>query len=410
MDYGGAVARGDPPGHPPSDTGDTALSQHFSSPTYPRIPQGPRRRSRRGLRGALIALVAGFLGALLGTSVGVGLLRDPAEAPASQPLATEVNARPEIPAGGGTADLDSVADVAEAVLPSVVRINIGSGNVLSGGGNGSGVIYRSDGHIITNNHVVQGTAELEVVFADGETLPADVVGADALNDVAVVKVDRTELPEIPLGDSTRVRVGDLAVAVGSPFGLDSTVTAGVISARARGIQAGAPGRPAVFLDEVLQTDAPINPGNSGGALVNGAGQLIGINSAILTSGQPANAGVGFAIPVETVIDIADELIEQGFVRHPFLGVLGEPVTPPMAGRLGVDAGALISEVEPGTPAADAGLAPGDVVIAVQGGDIESMADLIIAIRDQEVGEEVTITYVRNGEEQTVQVVLEERPR
>jgi S1-C subfamily serine protease len=204
-------------------------------------------------------------------------------------------------------------------------------------------------------------------------------------------------------------VGDLAIAVGSPFGLDATVTVGVVSALGRGIHAGAEtGGDTVYLPEVLQTDAPINPGNSGGALVDADGRLIGINSAILTSGQVANAGVGFAIPVDTVVDVADELIATGRVSHPLLGVSGGPLSDQVADRLGVKAGAWIHDVTPGTPAARAGLTPDDVIVGLDGQAVGSMEELSIAVRDHEVGDRVTISYVRGGRQRTVDVVLVER--
>jgi S1-C subfamily serine protease len=302
----------------------------------------------------------------------------------------------------------TVARVARAVLPSVVRINRSADKGLEGSGNGSGVVYRSDGFIVTNNHVVDAPGTVEVVFADGETLPAQIVGHDAMNDLAVIRVQREDLPAIATGMTRGLDVGDLAIAVGSPFGLDATVTVGVVSALGRGIHAGGHDGVGVYLPEVIQTDAPINPGNSGGALVDGGGRLIGINSAILTSGQAANAGVGFAIPVDTVIDVADELIATGVVRHPLLGVSGGPVSEPIAERLGVDAGAWIDGISPDTPASAAGLAPDDVIVAVDDRAVTSMEDLIIAIRDHDVGDRVTVTYVRNGERRSTQVVLAER--
>ncbi|HWH33634.1 MAG TPA: PDZ domain-containing protein, partial [Egibacteraceae bacterium] len=206
------------------------------------------------------------------------------------------------------------------------------------------------------------------------------------------------------------QVGELAVAVGSPFGLESTVTAGVISALNRPIQVtGAGGRP-VVLPNVIQTDAAINPGNSGGALVNGNAELIGINSAILTAGTAANAGVGFAIPVNTVVDIADELIDHGFVEHAYLGVAGLNVTPEVAERLGVDGGAYLQTVEPGGPAAEAGLRAGDVIVGFAGQDIGSMDELVIAVRNADVGQTVEVTYIRDGERATTRATLTEKPR
>lgn len=372
-------------------------------PTFPRVPTVRRRaRARRtvstiviaGLAGGIVGVAASRLAPEAGTSAA------PA-APLASPIASS---GPQAEMARGT-----VARVAEAVLPSVVRINRATSDRFEGTGNGSGVVYRADGLIVTNNHVVAEPGGIEVVFADGRSIPAEIVGQDEVNDLAVIKVERDDLTPIELGSTRSPRVGDLAIAVGSPFGLDATVTVGVISALGRGIHAGnGTGTNTVYLPEVLQTDAPINPGNSGGALVDGGGRLIGINSAILTSGQAANGGVGFAIPVDTVVDVADELIASGRVRHPLLGVSGGPVSGQVAQRLGVDSGAWIHDVTPGTPAATAGLTPDDVIVRVGERRIRSMEELSIAIRDLDVGDRVEIAYVRAGARRTVDVVLAER--
>jgi S1-C subfamily serine protease len=313
----------------------------------------------------------------------------------------------QLPAGD---DADRVATVAAAVLPTVVKITAG-GSASAPAGEGSGVIYRSDGYIITNNHVVAGGSPLEVVFADRSRAAGRLIGTDELSDLAVVSVDRDGLTAIEIGDSASLRVGELAVAVGSPFGLEGSVTAGIVSGLNRPITVPAPDGGPVPLPNVIQTDAPINPGNFGGALVGGDGRLIGINSAILSAGgQPANAGVGFAIPVNTAVDIAEELIDRGFVQHPYLGVAGTSVDVETAERLGVEAGAILESVEPGTPAAQAGLQPEDIVVVVDGDPIRSMEELVAAVRDRDVGESLAITYRRGDAEQTVTVTLAERPR
>ncbi|MBA2529942.1 MAG: trypsin-like peptidase domain-containing protein, partial [Euzebyales bacterium] len=301
---------------------------------------------------------------------------------------------------------NQVEAVAEAVLPTVVQIDIqGGGGLGDATGNGSGVVYRSDGHILTNNHVVDEARNLRVVFADGEKVPAEVVGRDPLSDLAVVKVERGDLPAIQVADSAKLRVGQLAVAVGSPFGLEGSVTAGVVSAVNRPISVG----DGIRLPNVIQTDAPINPGNSGGALVGADGRLIGINSAILTAGSPANAGVGFAIPSNTAVDIANELISSGEVVYPFLGVQGQDVGTAAAARLGVERGAVVERVQLGTPAEEAGLRADDVITEVDDRAIESMDDLIIAIRQADIGDTVAITYIREERERTTDVTLVEMP-
>ena len=292
------------------------------------------------------------------------------------------------------------------MLPTVVQIDIDGGSeVGSPSGNGSGVIYRSDGYIVTNNHVVESAETMQVVFADGSSETAQLVGRDALSDIAVIRVPRDDLTAIRIGDSAQLQVGQLAVAVGSPFGLEGTVTAGVISALNRPISVG----DGIRLPNVIQTDAPINPGNSGGALVGADGRLIGINSAILTSGAQANAGVGFAVPASTVVDIADELIDSGAVIYPFLGVEGADVPPAAVKRLGVEQGALVTGVQPDTPAQDAGIRADDVITRFDGRPIATMDELIVAVRQSEVGDTITVVYIRDGKRQTVDVTLAERP-
>ena len=379
-----------------------AIAADRRPPAFPRVPSVRRKRRRR--LHVITALVASVVGGLTATVVAPGLLGSSEPVPGVTPVsAPSPDQDPHEQVAGGT-----VVRVARTVLPSVVRINRAAAGDFEGGGNGSGVVFRADGLVVTNNHVVEEAGDVEVVFADGETLPAEIVGQDPFNDLAVIRVDRDGLDAIELGRTARLQVGDLAVAVGSPFGLDGTVTVGVVSALGRGVHAGGDEGASVYLPEVIQTDAPINPGNSGGPLVDRDGRLIGINSAILTSGEPANAGVGFAIPVDTVIDVAEELIAQGRVSHPLLGVSGGPVSEQAAQRLGVDRGAWVRDVSPGSPASEAGLAADDVIVGVADREITSMEELSIAIRDLRVGQRVTITFVRAGERRRVDVVLAER--
>jgi len=379
------------------------------SPAQPEgQPDGPPdgEAPRRAPRMITVVMVAALVGALAGAGgamVATGARDDAAQGGS----ATVPPAQRRMIGGDRGDDLDRVAQVAEAVLPSVVQIDVAGAD---GAGNGSGVIYRADGYIVTNNHVAASGRSLEVVLPDGTRLPARVIGTDPDNDLAVLKVERTGLPAIAVGDSTELHVGELAVAVGSPFGLESTVTAGVISALNRPIQVSGPGGTPVVLPNVIQTDAAINPGNSGGALVNGDAELIGINSAILTAGTAANAGVGFAIPVSTVVDIADDLIAQGFVEHAYLGVQGLSLTPELTERLDVDGGAYLQAIEPGAPADEAGLRPGDVIVSFDGEAIESMEELVLAVRKADVGATVEVTYIRDGERRTARITLVEKPR
>ena len=392
------------------DPAETRPRQTSAYPTIPRRDDSAWERpypAPSAPRTAVVALIASLIGGLLASAATVITLdrrepETPAEVAAAQPEQPEQ--APEVAVVEGPTQVEAVA---EAVLPTVVQIDIDGGDtdIASAGGNGSGVIYRSDGYIITNNHVVAQADDMEVVFADGTSAEGTLVGRDVLSDIAVIRVDRDNLTAIRIGDSAQLRVGQLAVAIGSPFGLEGSVTAGVISALNRPISVGQ----GIRLPNVIQTDAPINPGNSGGALVGADGRLIGINSAILTAGSPANAGVGFAVPVATAVDIAEELITSGSVTYPYLGVEGTNIPSAAIERLGVDRGALIERVPSGTPAADAGLQREDVVIRFDDVEISTMDELIVAVRQADVGDTVTVVYIRSGEERTAEVTLVERP-
>lgn len=351
------------------------------------------------------AIVGALIGAMLGTAGTLVAVRSEdatvaapaAQGPASVPA-------PVVEIAGGD-EIGVVTAVAEAVTPSVVRIDVVVAGSPEPAGLGSGVIYRSDGYILTNNHVVQGANALNVRLASGETLEGEVVGTDPTNDLAVVRVDRQGLPAVNIR-TTAVRVGEQAIAIGSPFGLDASVTAGVVSALNRNLQ-----DEQLLIANVLQTDAAINPGNSGGALVDSQGRLIGINTAIL-SGSGGSQGVGFAINSLIAVDVADELIENGFVRHAFLGITGITLTEATADRLGVDAdgGAVIDTVDPGSAAGDAGLRSEDIIVAIDGDPIDSMDELVLAIRLRDPGDEVVLTVIRGGARRQIEVVLGERPR
>jgi serine protease Do len=272
-----------------------------------------------------------------------------------------------------------------------------------GGGLGSGMIYRSDGLILTNAHVVRGADELTVKLNDDREFKGKVVGVDDRTDVAVVKIDAKNLPIVKLGDASKVEVGDWAIAVGNPFGLEHTVTVGVISAKAREVPLNqrSPG-------DYLQTDASINPGNSGGPLCDIYGRVIGINNAIFSE-SGGNIGIGFAIPVDTARDIADRLVRYGKIRRGYLGVKISDMDK-RAAAFGLDPdtkGVLIEEVTPNTPGARAGLQPGDVVIAFNGKSVSRSAELQRLVGDAEVGSKANLTVLRNGKEVTVTAQLDE---
>jgi putative serine protease PepD len=298
-------------------------------------------------------------------------------------------------------DRSSVAGVAEAVLPSVVDITTGEGE-------GSGVIMSSDGAIITNNHVVEGAngSQVTVTFSNGKTAKASIVGTDPLGDIAVIKAQGvTGLTAAKFGDSDAARVGDTVLAIGSPLGLQGSVSEGIISALHRTISEGSDqqGGSAKSISDALQTDAAINPGNSGGALVNLAGEVVGINTAIATSGgqSSGNIGVGFAISSNRAKSAADQLLKGGKVSHPYLGV-----------RLsdGNAGGAIIADVVAGGPAAKAGLQKGDIVTKIDSQAIGDATALINVVQGHKVGDKLNLTVNRNGSETQVTVTLGDTPQ
>jgi putative serine protease PepD len=336
--------------------------------------------------------------------------------------ATSLSAEPTGTDQGNPAPDEPLSQAAATVLPSVVSIGIEAGlGAGQGSGQGSGVVISSDGQILTNNHVVagatEGGAELTVTFNDGSEASAEVLGRDPATDLAVIQAEGVDgLTPASLGSSGDLNVGDAVMAIGSPLGLEGSVTSGIVSALDRAISLpGAPESP--FSDDdapptstvidAIQTDAAINPGNSGGALTNAEGEVVGINTAIasLASGigtdQGGNIGVGFAIPIDSARDIAERLVEDGEITHAFLGVT--------IGDVEEGNGALIGDVDEGTPAEDAGLEPDDVITRVDDREIASATDLTAAIRSHQPGDTVTITYERDGDEQTTEATLTELP-
>jgi serine protease Do len=322
-------------------------------------------------------------------------------------------ASPQIP------EDEPVARVASQVGPSVVQVNVDVTQDTPFGpqsqeGLGSGVIYRKDGYIVTNNHVVEGASELNVAFADGTTERAQIVGRDPDTEIAVLRVDRDDLPAASFNEDEDLVVGQLAVAIGSPSGFESTVTSGVISGLGREfppeLVAGDP-TAARSLVDLIQTDAAISPGSSGGALVDRDGEIIGINVAYLPPGETGAVNIGFAIPSDTAISVADQLIETGEVSSAYLGVVTTDLSPEDAERfdLPVDSGAIVSDVEPGSGADEAGVRRGDIIVALGDTPIENTGDLLGALRDYQPGDTVGLTIVREGDEQTLDVTLGERP-
>ncbi len=278
-------------------------------------------------------------------------------------------------------------------------------------GLGSGVIVTEDGYILTNNHVVDVADEIRILLGSGrKEYVAELVGKDPLTDVAVLKIKAQEkLPAITLGDSAKVKVGDVALAVGNPFGLGQTVTMGIISDLRRNLPS-LPGEGADMIANFIQTDAPINPGNSGGALIDAEGRLIGINTAIL-SRTGGSVGIGFAIPINLARNVMEQLIRNGKVVRGFLGVNIQPVTPDLAEQFGLPelSGALVAQVTPKSPAEKAGIEVGDVIVKLNDQEIGDPSALRVAVTQLEPGTQAKVEVVRGGKRVTLQATIEKLP-
>lgn len=389
------------------------------SPT-PVSVQPARRRGLGGFATFLIALSSALIGAALGTLIllnilGIGPmhLADWLDSMPSQDVVEQpVGAPTTPPASQPRTDLETAEQVAEKVVPSVVNVSIQTSvfNPMTGqqqnqmAGNGSGVIIDSQGHILTNAHVVAGGSDFLVTVGNRD-YPAEVVGTDPSSDVAVLKIEATGLVPIELGDSGAVKVGQWVMAVGSPFGLEKSVSTGIVSALKRSETMAMETGSSVY-SNMIQVDAAINPGNSGGALVDAQGRLIGMPTLIQsTSGQ--SAGVGFAIPANYAMEIASQLIQTGTAVHPFLGVSVQTVDAAVASQYGlsVNKGAYIASVQEDSAALEAGIEIGDVVIEIAGERIDTADDLLVEIRAHRPGDQIDVVLVRNGEELTVRPIL-----
>ncbi|HKV78705.1 MAG TPA: DegQ family serine endoprotease [Candidatus Sulfotelmatobacter sp.] len=273
------------------------------------------------------------------------------------------------------------------------------------GGLGSGVIISPDGYILTNNHVIDKATDIKVMLADKRQFPGKVIGADPKTDIAVVKIAATDLPTITLGDSSKLQVGDYAFAIGNPFGVGETGTMGIISAT---------GRNSLDIEDYedfIQTDAAINPGNSGGALLNIRGELIGINTAILSGGSGGNQGIGFAIPINMAKHVMDEILKHGKVERGYIGVGIQEVTPDLAKAFNVptEKGALVGNVEHNSPGAKAGLQRGDVITELDGQAISGPNDLRLKVGSMTPGTTVHLKVLRNGQSRDMSLTLGEAP-
>jgi S1-C subfamily serine protease len=349
---------------------------------------------------ALVSGVAGGLAAVVATRnqdlPGTGAAAD--RAAAAAPTGT--------PAG------DQLQRVLGAVLPAVVKVEARTG---TGKATGSGVIFANGGYVLTNAHVVDEARSIGVTLSTSEPLRARFVGRDRTYDLAVLRVRRTGLTTARVGRSADLRVGDAAIVVGSPFGFQSSVTTGIVSALHRVVrvpdgQGAGQGRELV---DAIQTDAAINPGNSGGALANADGEVVGISTAIATNGDAeANAGVGFAIPIDKALEVARALVDRRPVRVPYLGVETDPDLSPDdvdRHRLANRAGALVSRVAPRGPAAEAGLRRGDLVVRFGNQPVRARDQLIVAIRRAEIGVPVPVTVLRRGRQLVLQVTPTDQP-
>ncbi|MFT4135750.1 S1C family serine protease [Microbacterium sp.] len=420
-----------PPPLPPAPPGASTSAAAYPPPTS----QAAEARSARVGSGKIVGILVAA--AIVGGAAGLGVSTASASlfpsstgSTASGPSTITVN---------NTDSVTATTAIAAKVVPSVVTISATSGD---SGGTGSGVVLTSDGYVVTNTHVVTldgatGDATLRVTTSDGEVYDAELVGTDPVYDLAVIKLTgATDLTPIEFADSAKLNVGDQAVAVGAPLGLSNSVTTGIVSALNRSIQIASSAAPDSSQDQndsgedspfqfdfgqerqqqqqadssisiaVIQTDAAINPGNSGGALVNGEGELIGVNVAIATAGgtstDAGSIGVGFSIPSDIVKRVSDELISDGEATH---GLLGATVGDAAAAEDASIAGALIREVTSGGPAASAGLQQGDIVTAFDGIPITAAVDLTAQVRAHAAGSEAEVTYVRDGQSHTVEVTL-----
>jgi len=388
----------------------------------------------------LVAVVV-LVSAVLGCGLPTELLLSPAT-PTPTVLPTPTSAPPQIPslpptiseepANALEAQVEAVYDLsgpAVVNITSVVYTYDFFLNPVPQEGTGSGFVYDTEGHIVTNYHVVENAEELSVTLADGEVYPAEVVGVDPSNDLAVVHIEADDLPQpVALGDSASLRVGQFVVAIGNPFGLERTLTVGVISSLGRVIQSP-DGR---FIGEAIQTDAAINPGNSGGPLLDLKGCVIGVNSQIVSPSR-ANAGIGFAVPVNTVRRVVPQLIARGHYPHPWLGVQLLGLTPERVQafrqtgmEIPVEEGLLVIEVVPGGAADRAGIRGGDhivrlgnvriplggdIITAINGEPVTDFQELTVYLETEtQVGDTIEVTIIRDGEEQNVLVTLAERPQ
>ena len=387
--------------------------------------RGLRRRPARGslLVAAIGLLLLLMVVAVLGcTSTGTTATGNTGSTTAATQVTGTTVTQP------GDIGVSPAQAVAKGVSPSVVNVRA-SGAVSSpyfGGqqqyqGVGSGIIYNSEGMIVTNNHVVTVSGSsgqetpaqsLVVTLKTGEQLKATIVGRDPYTDIAVIKVDKTGLPPASFQTNrAKVQVGEYAIAIGSPLDYANSVSLGIVSGLQRNIQGAGSGAEAQALIDLLQTDAPISPGNSGGALVDASGQVIVVNVAYIPPQQTGAQNIGFAIPADTVVSVADQIIKSGRVSHVYLGINYQPVTSDLQQQfnLPVSTGVIVTQIAPNTPASKAGLQQSDIIVAIDGKPVTGEGDLFLDLRQKKAGDSLKVTVNRNGKTQDITVVLAERP-
>jgi 2-alkenal reductase len=386
-------------------------------------------KHRSFMRSPLALAIVGLLLATMGCSLG-SLVAETSLAPSPTPIVVVLTPTPLPPSllAEASAAQQTVVNIYKRVSPSVVHIAVEGASILDSG-TGSGFVYDQQGHIVTNNHVVARGRNIIVTFSDDTRAPAEVMGADPGTDLAVIKVTVPEplLVPVALGDSDRLEVGEQAIAIGNPFGLERTMTVGVISSLGRVVPQENNGGYRFSLANLIQTDAAVNPGNSGGPLIDIQGRVIGVNSLIFSE-TGVNSGVGFAIPVNTVKRIVPALIADGQYAHPWLGISGQDIDNLLADSLTlpVQRGILVQTTFQNSPAGQAGLlgggreievegtlrivrVGGDIIVGIDGQPVGGMDDLITYLETRRVGDEVVLTVVRENQEQDIPVILWERP-
>ncbi|HEX3539081.1 MAG TPA: trypsin-like peptidase domain-containing protein [Acidimicrobiales bacterium] len=351
-----------------------------------------------------VALLAGVLGAVLASGAGVVVGQYHHSTTVVRPIEQIISPSSPVLTVAASSPKDAVVDIAERLRPTIVQLLV-NGN--GSNGSGSGVIFRSDGYILTNSHVVDGAQSVTAVLSDGHKVDCRLVGSDRATDIAVVKMKDNRSDQVAtLGSSTQLRVGQLAIAIGDPLGLAGgpSVTSGIVSATDRQVSSGSS---APLLD-MIQTDAAIEPGSSGGALVDANGMVIGITTAIALGDQSAQT-VGFATPIELARDVANQILTNGKVTHTWLGLEGADVDDSTARQLHISGGAVVSNVDSDSPALRAGVAPTDVVTAVDMQTVSTMNALEMNIRLRRPGDHVSLTFIHDGVVHITDVQLLERP-